>query len=317
MPIEPEYAQTDVFGNPLDADERAWVEDQRNSIRFDKPVTKQNWKTAESRDEWADLLSEAAKAKQFAEWWSVLSDKTDRKAAIIHVNNLNREEWLKRVGEYGLSYRDIRYTEPYNGFSHKHYPTDKRDPNRVTYAVIAENDDVADKMEEAELRDGEAEKHEIVGELLGFPECCRQSFRETFIEQKRIDPMYEVSCQSDCAEAIDGDNQSVYIPEVNPWTNVLYRYFGYSFITHIPCKWDCEKSAEIGEARGEMMAEHGHREAANKLWEWLRLPMTWTNKTGLAHIRNQHFTGSSSSSSYWTQKRVVWGDEHLSGGSIV
>jgi hypothetical protein len=313
--IEPVYNRTDYNGNELSDEELEYL---KENAWHAEPFTKTNWKTASSRDEWSELLQEAAHAKQVAEWRSVMDGSTERKAAIIHVDNNNREKWIRRVGEYNLHYRDIRYSKPYNGYSHKFLPTDENDLERITYSVIAENPDIADKMEEAELEMGGEERHRTVGELLGFPDCCLDHFADVWLgDDRKIDPMYEASCNTGCAEAIDGNRNHVYIPDQNPWTNSMYRYFGWSFITHLPCSWDCEKSEEIAKSRGSIMDENGYTDAANALYKWLYKPMTWTGYKSLAHIRNEHMIGSAGTSCYWNEKKIVWNDEHPQGGSIV
>lgn len=314
MTVEKTYHRTDVNGNELSDEEREWMRD--NDIRFDEPFTNTNWKTVESRDRWRDLLATAATAKHEAEWRSVMDDRTDRKAAIIHVNNYNREKWLKRVGKHGLAYRDIRYSEPYDGFSHRHIPTTEDNPNRLTYAVIAENEQYADEMEAVETGEGGADRHDRVGELLNFPDCCREYFNDEWLGGC-IDPIYETTCNTGSARAIDGDPQNVLVEEPVPWTNIMYRYFGWSFVTHIPCSWDCEESIEIAKARGEIMADAGYEDAANAMYNFLDLPMVWSCKNGIAHVKNRHFIGTSSSATNWNEKRVVWGEENEAGGSIV
>lgn len=308
------YNSTDVHGNELTEEEEQWCE---HNQYLPEPFTKNNWKTAKARDTWRDLLRRAQRGRDMAEWKSLLDDRTERKAAIIHVNNYNREEWLTRVGKHGLAYRDIRYTEPYDGFSHKHFDTDINDPRRLTYAVIATNEDVADKMEEAELEMGGREKHDVVGEFLNFPECCREFFLNHWVDEGYVDPMYEVTCNTPSAHPVDGDPNTIVIEDGSPWLNELWRYFGWSFPTHIPCSWECEEAIEVAKHRGQLMAENGYREEANTLYNWLDEPMVWSGYKGIAHIRNEHMIGSAGTSSYWDEKTLIWGEEHADGGSIV
>lgn len=315
MTVEPSYVTTDINGDTLSDDKRQHMQNKRVKL---EPFSQHNWKSLEARNEWKNTLSRASKAKRLAEWMSVSSDKTDRKAAIIHVNNYNREKWLRRLSEHDLVYRDIRYSEPYEGFSHKFFPTTIDDPNRNTYAVIAQNADIADKFEEAELEFDPAEKHKTVGGFLGFPDCCTEHFLDAWHNKEMIDPMYETSCNTPEAIAKDGDHEDIWIDEeIEPWANILWRYFGWSFITHIPCSWSCEESLEIGKARGEIMAENGYRDEANALWKWLGSPHVWTGKNSIAHIRNRYVTGQSGTSSYWSKKRIVWKKKHKAGGSVV
>jgi len=290
-----------------------YVEDApENRVELD-PFARFNWKTVESKEMWKDALINAEIAKSEAEWRSVLSDKTDRKAAIIHINNFNREKWLRRMGEYGLAYRDIRYSEPYEGFAHKFHPTTIDDPRRNTYAVIAKDDDVADKMEEAELEMEGHERHGTVGKLLGFPDCCRSQFNDIWVDnwdRGLTDPMYEVACNTPSAREItDADNIRLEDPEA--YTNVMWRYFGWSFITHIPCSFECEESAAIGEARHEIMHEAGYGGAADMLYGWLDQPFVWDALHSIANIRNMHVTATAGTSSYWSKKRVEWRREHF------
>lgn len=315
MPVEPKYVYQDINGKQLTPEQRKQIRQKR--VKLD-PFAQHNWKSLESRGEWKDTLARASEGMSMAEWRSVESDKTERSAAIIHVNNYNREEWLRRLSEHDLVYRDIRYSEPYEGFSHKFFPTTVDDPNRNTYAVIAANEDIADKVEEAELEFGPEEKHRTVAKFLGFPDCCVDHFIEAWHNRELIDPMYETTCNTPEAVAKDGDREDLWIDEsIPPWANVLWRYFGWAFITHIPCSWSCEKSVEIGKVRGEIMAENGYKDEANALWKWLGLPHVWTGKNSIANIRNRHVTGQSGTSSYWSRKRIVWKTEHEPGGTIV
>ncbi|MFB6236946.1 MAG: hypothetical protein ABEH81_01110 [Halopenitus sp.] len=246
-----------------------------------------------------------------------MDDQTDRKAAIIHVNNYNREQWIKRVGEHGLSYRDIRYSEPYEGFSHKHFPTDINDPERITYAVIAESDDIADKMEEAELEFDEDEKHNTVGELLGFPDCCRDFFDQEWLNG-RIDPMYEITCNSGNAKRVESEfGDTILVEDPNPGACVMWRYFGLSFITHLPCSWDCEHAIDVGRERYRVMKEAGYEDAADAMYQWLSLPFQWSGYHGIADIKNRYVTGCSQTSSYWEKKTIKWGGDHEAGGQIM
>lgn len=317
MTVEPEYVQTNHEGEEITDEERQTL--MQNKVRPDN-FTKINWKSGEARDRWQDLHDGMQEAKYEAEWRSVISDKTDRKAAIIHVNNFNREKWLRRVGEHNLHYRDIRHTTYDEGFSHEFNEVDPQDPERVTYAVIAENPDVADKMEEAETEMGGFERHNTVGGLLGFPECGREFFWDVWgvsdDTDRWVDPMYEIAANTDSAVAIDGDRQNIRIEDPIPAVNALYRYWGFSFITHMPCSFDCEHSKEIAEARGDIMAENGYADEANAMLNWMSRPMVWEARLGIAHVRNEDWIGSANSSGYFGMKRIVWGEEH-EGGSVV
>lgn len=269
-----------------------------------------NWKTPKSRDSWAEHFQKMGYAKSEAEWLSVLDDETDRKCAIIHINNQNRERWLKRIGEHDLHYRDIRFSEPYGGFAHEFSPTDGNDPNRITYSVIAPNSDIADKVEEAETEMSGREKHDTVGKFLGFPDCCREFFLDDWVDGSIRDPMYEISCNTPSAEAVDGDRNDILVKEPNAGTNIMWRYFGISFITHMPCSWECEESIELARNRYRIMKENGYGDEAELIHRWLEQPHTWSGYHGQAHIQNSHVTSKVNSSCYLDEKNVTWKGEY-------
>jgi len=312
--VEPKYAETDIHGNDLTEKQKEYLED--NEIRLD-PFDKRNWKTAESRDKWEEILEKARQAKREAEWRSVSSGSTDRKAAIIHINNYNREEWLRRLSEMDLVYREIRYSEPYGGFSHKTFPTDKSDPERITYSVIAQNADIADKMEHAEMEMRGTKGHEIIGELLGFPKCCRDWFNEHFITKGFKDPMYECACNTEGAEVVDDNPHHIKVPEPHDLVNPLWRYFGLGFNTHLPCSLNCDRSKEVAERRRQIMLDNGYDEVVEAMEEWLGLPAEWSGKAGLLHLINKHFIASARTSDYWKMKRITYKKKNLPGGSIL
>jgi len=284
-------------------------------LRVDiEPFDNTVWKSPDARDRYADPLGRATAGKQVAEWRSVLDGQANRRAAIIHVTNQNRDKWIRRAGEHGLAYRGIRHTSPYGGFAHSFSPTDPTDPERITYAVIAESEDIADKMEEAELEMSTDERHFTIGTLLGFPECCREHFYEWFVEKQVKDPLYESACNTPCAATIDGDRNHVHIPEPNPGINPLMRYFGHSFVTHIPCSFTCEGSVEIARDRYRIMSEHGYGDAAEMLAEWLAYPAEWTSYKRISEVRNPHFSGAALGSAHVEKKVIRYIEEHESQG---
>lgn len=296
--------------------EPSYLDVDHEPVRIKEPFTKRNWKSTTSRDAWDTLHSRMSAAKSEAEWRSVIDEETDRKAAIIHVNNHNRDVWLERVAKHDLFYRPIRYTAPYDGYSHKHMPVDRTDPERVTYAAIALEEEHVETFEHAETGNPDRVDHEAIGELLGFPKCCRRFFDEVWVKGRKLDPIYEIACNSGNAEAVDGDPNHILIKDPNPGANVMWRYTGLSFLTHLPCSWDCEDSIEVARHRYRVMCNHGYQDAADGLVEWLSQPHEWTGHKAICEVRNQHAMVCSHTTSYWQKKTVTWGGPHNPGGSV-
>lgn len=289
------------------------------------PYTGWNWKSAQQRNHWSanadqtygGLIQRMRSLRSEAEWRSVADSDTDRRIAIINLNHSNMEEWMERVGNHGLQYRTIRYNEPYEGFAHSHRPTSPTNPQRLCYGVIAENEDLLDTAEEAELEYESHEKHETLGELLGFPECCRQFFQNVWLDESIDDPMYEVACNTESAERIHSDDtvDHVRLHDPSPWVNVLWRYFQLSFITHIPCRFDCTESEHVAYHRGRIMQDVDEQ-AAKALKSWLDQPHSWSGHNGIAHIKSEPAVAQTQTTPYLQEKKITWKGEHSPGGKV-
>lgn len=308
--ITPEYITTDFKGNELTEEEFEQLEEHKYR---GYPFIKWNWKDARSRDSWKHHLQTIVEAQYATDVYSVTSDRlANRDAAQVIFENEHREKITELANEVGLTYLEIDHGDKNDGFSHLMNPgaRDKLDSleESITRAVIADKE-VAKVVDELYGRDDE-DSHRELGRLFGIPECCIEFYIEQAVKEDRIDPLYEVACNTEDVEMIDGDPTQLRVVDPEPWNNVLWRYFGWSYINHIPCSFDCEESKEIAKARGNIMAENGYRVSANALFEWLQKPMTWASLKSLAHIKNENVTSSAQSSCYWDEKYIVWGEEH-------
>jgi hypothetical protein len=280
------------------------------------PYTGWNWTSAQNRDQWSSLLARMKRLRSEAEWRSVMDDDTDRDIAIIHLNHSSMEDWAERLGRHGLHYRTLRHTKPYDGFAHSHRHTSPRNPKRVCYAAIAENEDLLDAAEEAE-NDNSLDGHDQLGELLGFPSCCRQHFQDIWLERDVNDPIYEAACNTPSVERVSSDasHDHLRLNDPSPWVNVMWRYFGLSFITHLPCSFECEASEHVAYHRGRIM-EDVDEEAAHALKTWLDQPHSWSGHNGIAHVKSELAIAQTTTSDYLQEKKITWREQHPAGGEV-
>ena len=73
--------------------------------------------------------------------------------------------------------------------------------------------------------------HQNLGLLLGYPECCVRFFSEQF-KNGNLNPVHQ---------------------PLNPWTNLTKREHDACFISHFPCKSDCEGSVSIAQMNVELL----------------------------------------------------------------
>ena len=110
-----------------------------------------------------------------------------------------------------------------------------------------------------------------VGELLGFPSCCREFFDRVWVKGGLVDttwPMFEST----------GSAQGP------PEANILLRWLNVRLVPHLPCSTSCEASAELGRAMAELGLRHGFAEEVAWIREMLDWPVEWSALHGIAEI---------------------------------
>lgn len=122
---------------------------------------------------------------------------------------------------------------------------------------------------------------EAIGDLLGYPPCCRLFFRRYSTELRLRDPSWLMAggdvSESDSRVSID--------VVTKPETNVLARFVGVRAVPHIPCSFQCELSAELGrrlQAVGETLGFAEEMEWMRQILSW---PYQWSTLHGIAEIR--------------------------------
>lgn len=106
---------------------------------------------------------------------------------------------------------------------------------------------------------------ELIGQLLGFPACCRASFQKVWIEQRARD-------QAPYCSAFEG-----------PWeTNILLRHIGVRAVPHLPCAGSCSESLAFAQSLLKAGSEAGADvESIERL---LRLPVSYSAVNGVAIV---------------------------------
>lgn len=111
---------------------------------------------------------------------------------------------------------------------------------------------------------------EIVGQLLGYPKCCRRFFAETW-GAGSVDPTWDMADHSvSFNDEGDGPIEA----------NILLRWLGVRYIPHMPCGFRCEGTVELGRKFRALIPER-EREWMDEL---LSMPMLWTSLNGIGEV---------------------------------
>lgn len=111
---------------------------------------------------------------------------------------------------------------------------------------------------------------ERIGELLGFPACCRQAFATTW-GQNQVDSTFEQLATS--------NGQPFF------WQNSsLLRWVGIRMVPHMPCHYGCEASRDLGQALYDVGCWHGYREEMDTIKDALNWPVRVSRLFGIMEL---------------------------------
>lgn len=136
----------------------------------------------------------------------------------------------------------------------------------------------------------------MVGALLGFPPCCQNFFTRVW-GGGGLDTTWEMSCK----DALDFDT-------VHPVTgpiecNILGRWLGIRWVTHLPCSFNCDETRVLGHRMQHLMTRRNPG-AANTINAVLSWPVEWSALHGVAEIKYP-VCKVSTRTTYTTTKQVV------------
>jgi hypothetical protein len=107
-----------------------------------------------------------------------------------------------------------------------------------------------------------------IGELLGYPECCRKFFQRVWVDEKWFD--------TTIPQASD-------LQQIDRYSNILWRWHGVRLVSHLPCSFNCRATHEIGE-RMLYEFEKLDMEASRWVFDILDWPVRYTSLHGIAEI---------------------------------
>lgn len=105
-----------------------------------------------------------------------------------------------------------------------------------------------------------------MGELLGFPGCCRGHFNDTWGKGQ-----------------VDSTWDQVSWTKSHTWqASTLMRWMGVRMVPHMPCSYDCPESVEMGQKFYDLGVFLGYREEMEFAKEMLSWPVLGTRLFGIA-----------------------------------
>lgn len=245
------------------------------------PFTRLIWKNNDTAKLWSKRLNMVARLQHAAEYLTV--KEGIRPCATLHIDNKS-EELIEQITRDGLYWIPIQRVGKYQGFAHYHPPV-KDINNSTVYGVLAS------KLSDAELFKNASRmgNHNIIGQLLGYPECCIEFFNKVW-KQGYYDPLFNIALNTN--QRKEKDN----IIEVNPQlaTNQFLRYWGVRLTTHFPCSYHCEETVKVGKMWFNLINKID-KEVSEWMIELLTTPFEWSVYRGIAEVKHKYFYGLTNS----------------------
>ena len=144
------------------------------------------------------------------------------------------------------------------------------------------------------------ERDDRVGELLGYPACCRAFFRAVWIGAGQTDTTWPMAR----ASADAARDTPLIEATAHPAANMLWRQIGIRAVPHLPCCFHCRPTIDLGRQLLDVGARNGYEPE----WQWLQAilswPVEWSALHGIAEIKTP-ILKISASTDRLTGKRVV------------
>ncbi len=248
-----------------------------------------------------DMLRNSAQLFNEVEYLMVKRGLRD--ADVYHLTPDNYDNQVERIFKDGLVFLPILRSKTYNGFAHQHYPSDSLGSDVMVYGVVARDLDIAKQFKAAHSGDTD---HNIIGKLLGYPDCCSEAFGKFW--DVSLDPIYEV------AEATQHvkEGGDIYIDGTDPRLFAHLRYFGLRVIPWFPCSYDCKESQKQADKWFGLMQELDS-ELSKNILDLMSKPSSWDLHLGQVLVNkpptNADFWGYAAS--YYTDnhRRVFFNHE--------
>jgi len=217
-------------------------------------------------EDWPSRLNKMGNLYQELEYQTV--KRKIRKAAIIDVYPENLDESLQKFSRDNLIFIPLRKTKRAESFAFK---TESPQPGEAFCWVGCL---VRTKKEGKIFKEADQKHdHKIIGQMLGYPDCCIEYFIKNF--PVNYDPIW-----------VNLEGKVAGWPECNG----MLRYFGPKIIPHYSCSPTCEASRKIGKTWLKIMKEID-KDLAEEIYNLLAEPITWNSYHGVIQVETPYFIG--------------------------
>ncbi len=251
---------------------------ERQRLNFQLPdFTRFCWVSDSARSIWEPRLARITNAWLEIEWSSVIAGVRQ-----CCLTSLTPEDLVAKAGEfakYGLCALPLEMF----GISQYSYSSISlpREPGKtfVFRVVIGKPESVWQFKQAFSVGD-----NFLIGELLGFPECCREFFQQVWVEQSCVDTTWQMAFNTVEPTKLTEDTRLIKV-KGSPYNNILWRWMGIRSVPHLPCSFDCQHTISFGEKLMQVGLSAGYEQEMDWLLQILNWSVEWSALHGIAEIK--------------------------------
>jgi len=230
------------------------------------------WVSEEAKNVWLSRFQHISVAWELVERFSVISGV--RQAALQTVT----PDALIPLSNWATSHGLVVVPLARQGVSdgYQNATVEYSEGNPWTYRVVICTPQYARDFVEA----WNVGNDNVIGTLLGFPGCCREFYKWSWVEGNWRDVALTSAIGKSAAKSLDFPRL---ISQVGYYqSNVFLRHLGVRLVSHLPCSPDCEYSVNLAEVLARIALKAGLLTEISWAREALRWPLKWSSLHGVA-----------------------------------
>lgn len=236
------------------------------------------WHSAHAKEVWAPRLEVVNRAWMDIERWSVVDGVRDAYLTMLTPEQLaDSAIWAASHGISTLPLLRVGVTNQYSATS-KALSAGQPWQYRVVYTR-------AEHLSKWLV--GWQGDNMLMGELLGYPRCCREFFEREWVRAGSVDTSWAMALNTPNAVDEGGNRIVVNGPMAS---NILLRWLGVRLVPHLPCSFACDATVKLGRSLIASGRNHKLDEQIDWLEEMLTWPVEWSAVHGIAEIRTPILT---------------------------
>lgn len=240
--------------------------------------TEMVWVSEAAKYQWEKILRDASAAWNRVELELVAEGL--RPAMLRNVRPENIMSAAAMAASEGLAFLPLEQVGTTKFYASSTPPINGND---WEYRVYVGNSDLAEDF----LKAYERRDDKTIGKFLGYPECCREFFADTWGKGMRDTTIPQA--------AVHLVQPLTWLPEepieisTSVECSMLLRWAGIRLVSHLPCSFTCRATVKMAHQNLEIFKSLGLGDSADKIVQLLSMPIDYSTAHGITIIKTPIF----------------------------